>query len=101
MIARISELTKTEPPHNIAELRILFRENVDNRISDFVLYKMRAKEMRRIIAISIYERAVTIKNRQLALEKIAGFVNVSVSSIEKWCPAKQKSAGGDDPDALT
>jgi len=90
MIVKVSELCVNSRKHTIKELRLLFRSNVDERISGYVLGMMSEREMRRLIAMAIYDRAVTHKNRQMAMGRIAGYLCISVSSIEKWCPAKKK-----------
>ena len=74
----------TQPARDLWDLRRLYRDNVCNHISDKALNLFKKSELKRHIAISLWQRWKTHKRPRYVREQIAGLLGVSVSSVEKW-----------------
>ena len=90
MRLRMSDAIKCESKPSLGDLRQLYRQNVDGRISDEALSIFKYAELRRHISVCLYRNWNKGKNRMLVVRKISDTLGVSVSSVEKWCPAKKK-----------
>lgn len=85
MKVNIFDITEAHK-HNLHVLRLLYRNNVDNNISEFALSLMREMELKRHIALSIYINSIKFRNRQRRTIKLklCLFLDTNENTINSW-----------------